>query len=253
MTAQVTYRDNDHTYWCRGLRYLSATQVLDLFKNKFETEAKAKACEEKYGASAEVWKERWNETRDTSLDRGNTIHALQEEITLSRGIEVHHGKTFPVPNPERYPEQTPLIHLPDGVYTERLLFHHGYGIAGRTDRVAIETNIKARLAYVDDYKSNRIVRMHAYGWPDRPEMMKHPISHLEDCSYNHFALQTSLYLLMLEYMGFTAAEARIIHFPHIPKMAPTGATSPPAKYYAMPYLKKEVTSMLNYLKHRRVI
>lgn len=251
--AIVTYRDSDHTYWCRSRRYLSATQVLDRFKNKFDTEGQAVASADKYGATPEKWKNEWAETRDRSLIRGNTIHALHEEITLNRGLEMHDGKVFSVPNPALFPEQTPLIQLPDGIYTEQLLYHHGFGIAGRTDKVYLETIARERWANVDDYKTNRIIKMHAYGWPRAPLMMKGPIDHLEDCTIVHFALQTSLYMLMLEYMGFKPGWLDIIHFPHVPEMAPPGALAPPPVTYHMPYLKKEVTSMLNHLKFRRVI
>lgn len=250
-TAQVTYRGKDHTYWCRGRRYLSATQVLDLFKTKFDTEAQAAAFADKYGSTPERWKEDWAQTRDTSLVRGNTIHALHEEITIDRGMEMHHGKPFPVPNPNLFPAETPLIQLPDGIYTERMVHHHGFSIAGRMDKATLETLGGYRIAHVDDYKTNRIIRMHAYGSP--PQMMKGPVDHLEDCTINHYTLQVSLYLFMLEYMGFQPGTGRIIHFPHVPKMAPPGATAPAAVEHIVPYLKKEVSSMLNYLKHRRVI
>lgn len=253
MNNQVTYRDSDHTYWHRGVRYLSATQVLDLFKNKFDTEGQAVASTDKYGASPEVWKERWDEIRDQSLVRGNAIHQLREEITLNRGVELHNGKVLPVPNPALYGEQTPLIQLPDGVYTEQMVHSHRFGIAGRTDKIVLQTTGRYRTADVDDYKSNRIVRLHSFGWPIKPQMMKYPLDHLEDCTIVHFSLQVSLYQFMLEDMGFMPGTGRIIHFPHVPKMAPPGAAAPPAVNYPLPYLKDDVTSMLNYLKHRRVL
>lgn len=253
MSVLVTYRDEDHTYWCRGRRYISATQILEMFKNKFDTEGKALAFADKHGATPEKWKDEWAGKRDTSLVRGNSIHAQREEITLSRGMEVHHGKPFPVPNPALFPAATPLSQMPDGIYTEQLVYHHGFGIAGRIDKVVLETIARGRRSDVDDYKTNRIIKMHGFGYPKAPEMMKPPIAHLEDCTYIHYTLQVSLYMLMLEYMGFQPGTQRIIHFPHVPEMAPPGALAPLPVPYIVPYLKKDVTSMLNYLKHRRVI
>jgi len=250
MLQQVTYRDNDHTYWCGTKRYISATQVLDLFKNKFDVNGQAIRFAEKHGADADTWKERWDDTRKRSLVRGNRIHNQREELTLSRGMEVHQGKVLPVPNPALYGDRTPLIQMPDGIYTEQLLYSHHYGIAGRCDKLVITSTPRYRTADIDDYKSNRILRTRSYCYKDGTrQMMLPPIAHLEDCSMVHYELQTSLYLLMAEELGFIAGTGRIIHYPHVPLMAPEGALPPLPKTYTVQYRKNDVISMLQQLNN----
>lgn len=250
MNQQVTYRDHDHTYWCDTERYISATQVIDLFKNEFNVEEQAEKFADKHGADAETWKERWDGIRKKSLVRGNRIHSEEEEMTLSRGMEVHQGKVLPVPNPALYPEKTPLIQMPDGIYTEQLLFSHKYKLAGRCDKLILTSSSGYRTADVDDHKSNRIIKVRGYLYPDGTrQMMKYPIEHLEDCSMVHYQLQLSLYQLMLEEMGFRPGTRRIKHHPHIPLMAPPGALPPPPKYYPVQYRKNDVISMLQQLTH----
>lgn len=249
----VTYRDQDHTYWCQEERYLSATQVLDLFKNKFDANGAAIAFAEKHGASAETWKQRWDIIRSRSLVRGNGIHDAREQMTLSRGMERYREWVLPVPNPALYRQDTPLIQMPDGVYTEQLLYHHGFKIAGRCDKVILVTKGGKRYAYVVDYKTNRIIRMRGYRYKDGTrQMMLAPLDHLEDCHIIHYTLQISEYLLMLESMGFIAGGGEIVHFPHIPEMAPPGAKPPTPVTYAVEYRKNDVTSMLQQLTNGKI-
>lgn len=210
---------------------------------------------DKAGRDKDYWLKQWDDTRTKSLVRGNTYHDLREEITNNRGTELFCGKPFRVRNKEM------LVSIPhkdwlDGVYTEELLWHHVYGIAGRADKIYLDTDKKDRhrLAHIEDYKTSKRIRFRSFIHPvTGPKMMKEPISHLEDCEATHYSLQLSLYALMLEYLGFAPGQRIIIHLPHVPEMAPPGAKPPPPIYYPMPYLKKEVISMLDYLKHRRVI
>lgn len=257
---QVEYRDADHTYWFRGRRYISATQILDMFKNKFDGEAVAEQYKDKAGHDKEYWLEQWDDTRKKSLVRGNGIHNLQESITANRGTEVWGGKPRQVRNAELYLQQNlPMKQWLDGIYPEQLLYHHGYGIAGRADKLILATGspdgkIWRRIMHIDDYKTNKIIQMHSFLHPKHGrKMMKAPLEHLEDCSWVHYVLQLSIYQFMGVYLGFLPGQRTIIHFPHIPEMAPEGALPPPPVSYQAPYLEKEVISMLKYLKARRVL
>ena len=248
MQKEVTYRDHDHTYWAGTVRYTSATQLVDRFKQKFDTKEKSQYMEERYSTDAETWRDRWDDNRDRSLVRGNAIHNRQENIVINRGMEVHNGRVLPVPNPALLPAQTPLIQYPDGIYTEVLLWSHRYRLAGRCDKLIIETIQGVRYADIDDYKSNRVIKSRGFRNPDGTrQMMKPPIEHLEDCSRIHYELQLSGYHLMLEEQGFVARQRRVIHFPHILSMAPPGAPPPPPVIHIMPYRKSDVISMAEYI------
>lgn len=208
--------------------------------------------EDRYSTEAKVWQERWDDTRKTSLVRGNRIHQQREELTLSRGMEVHQGKALPVLNPALYDERTPLIQMPDGIYTEQLLFDHRYRVAGRCDKLIITSCAGYRTADVDDYKSNRIIRTRSFWKDGKPLMMLPPLQHLEDCAIVHMTLQVSLYLHMAEALGFRAGTGRIIHYPHISAMAPPGTLPPPPKPYLLEYRKNDVISMLQQLLHGNI-
>lgn len=95
--------------------------------------------------------------------------------------------------------------LPDGYYSELLLFHHDYKIAGTSDVVIIETDEQgSRWVTIDDFKTSRVINTE-----NRYDNMLYPVNHLQDCNHVHYNLQTSLYAYMLECMGFKVKHTRI--------------------------------------------
>lgn len=253
----IRYEDSSHTYWYGNTRYTSATQVIELFKPKFDTEGQAKKYAQKHGKTAEYWMKYWKQMNLKSLDRGNRIHDLHDSIVYNRSIDVIHGRPLKVQNPDLFSNELPLSKFPDGIYTDnrnRVLYHHGYQIAGRPDKFAIETVNGKRYVHIDDYKTNKRLRTHSFRFEDGSyQMMKGPVDHLMDCEMVHYQLQLSLYMLMFEYHGFTPGKMRLIHFPHVPEAAPEGAEDPPPITYEVEYAKKDVVKMLNHIKRKQMI
>lgn len=249
----VQYNHAEHIYTYRGERYLSATQVLGLVKQKFEAETVAEEYAKKAGRTAEDWIQSWDKTRDKSLVRGNAIHDLREFITNNRSIDIFHGKAMPVRNADRFPPVLPFISYPDGIYTERMVWDHQYKIAGRCDKFAFETIGKHRYVHIDDYKTNRLIRFTSFYNPStqKYKMLLPPLDHLMDCEAVVYGLQLSIYAKMFMSHGFRVGELRIIHFPHIPSEAPPGAKQPEPKIYNMEFMGKDVRTLLDYqLKQR---
>lgn len=241
------------------------------------SEEQAELFAYRHGQTKEYWLKEWEDNRQRALDRGNRLHNLREEIIRNRAFDVVGGIPFRVRNIGQYPENVKLIDLPDGVYPEMKLWRHDYGIAGRADKIILDTEPAGywtvsppdqpnrqlpsdmyipprRIAHIQDYKTNRFIRMRS--WMDKHGnrlMMKTPLEHLEDCDWNHYQLQLSIYQYMLEYHDFRPGERTLIHFPRVPQEAPSGSIDPLPKHYACKYLRNEVISLLNYLKHRRVL
>ena len=245
---QIQYDDKLHRYSFRGTRYLSATQVLDLVKPKFEAEEIAKQYAKKAGRTKEDWLDTWDDIRDASLDRGNAIHNMHEYIINNRSIDVVHGRPLRVRNPELFPHLS-LKDYPDGVYTERIVWDHRFQIAGRCDKFAIETVKDKRYVHIDDYKTNRLIRFTSYHDKEKGyKMLLPPLDHLMACEAVVYNLQLSLYMHMFMCQGFHPGNMRIIHFPHIPKMAPPGARQPDPVVYDMKFLHDDILTLLRYYK-----
>lgn len=70
--------------------------------------------------------------------------------------------------------------------------------------------------------------------------MKYPLNTLEDCNYWHYALQLSTYAWMLQKINpeYTIKDLILVHFDHNDNQT----------VYHLPYLKKEVESMLKFYK-----
>lgn len=258
----IDYDDSSHTYSYRGRRYTSATQVIDLFSNEFDKEAQAKAYAAKTTKSPEHWIDQWEDVAEIARRRGNKLHGIKEDITRNRGTFTMFDKPFLVRNVELYGSPRSIMDLPDGLYPELILWNHDYKIAGRADGVILQTQTQysspgvsrqVRFAHIFDYKTNRFIRTRSFlSRLGLREMMKHPLSHIEDCAMQHYYIQLSLYQFMLEAMGFLPGNRQIIHYPHRLNIAPDGPDGPQPNpvTYTCPYRRDDVISMLEYLKQR---
>jgi len=263
--TEVDYNDAAHRYSVAGQRYTSASQLVEKFTNKFDAVTVAINYARKHGQTPEYWIEQWAKKNSASLERGNAIHDANETVLHARMIDTFNHQQIPVIG-ETTPESIPWIERPDGVYTERKLWHHGYRIAGRADKIILLTHkpesehplakmefemlygtgIK-RYANVEDYKTNEKLNFESYQFKDgKRKMMLAPLTHIQDCNWFHYCLQLSTYMFMLEYQGFIPGTMYIIHYPH-----PTADNPNPQKQkHEVPYMKKEVLAMCNYINKR---
>lgn len=242
------YDHERHIYSLNGERYLSSTQVVEKFQNPFNAREIAERYAAKHGGTAEYWMQEWAENRDRSLVRGNTIHDANETALQGRMMDTFNGRQVAV-HGDAILEEDPWFQRPDGVYTERMLWHHGYKIAGRADKIIIETehltphrgflDVKQRVAHIEDYKTNKELKKESYRFASgNYKMMKPPLGHIMDCNWWHYQIQLSLYMFMLEYQGFKPGTMTVIHYPH------DGAK----QRHPVTYLKREVILALNYLR-----
>ncbi len=124
------------------------------------------------------------------------------------------------------------------------MFNHHYKVAGQLDEPTFYTKGKIRYVKIEDYKTNEdgIDRSNAF------QKYNYPINHLEVCKFNHYALQQSLYAYLLELEGFVPATLmlkwRKVDFETGEELA--------KEDIVVPYLRKEVIDMLEYLKKDEV-
>ena len=242
----VFYDDPTHTYYTctdnQKVVYTSATQLISRYKVPFDKDRMAVLTAQKRGGTPEYWKTQWEKVSKEACDYGTQIHDQREQEMIARGTQLINGRMFRVQN--RVPDHfCDYFQLEDGVYPELKLWHHGYRIAGRTDRAILETVCTdktgrcSRYMHIDDYKTNKKIDLRAYRFKDGSyKMMLTPVDHLEDCNFNHYALQLSLYLFMGEAMGFMPGNMKLIHIPK----------DGPATEYEVPYLKSEIIDILTH-------
>ncbi len=111
-------------------QYTSCSTLISMFKEKFDTQKRAKAYAEKHGETPEFWIRRWAEKSKKAQDKGHEFHNEQELYTTAQNVHVRFGKPFKVRN-QHLQRTDDLYYYEDGYYSEMDLWHHGYKLAGR--------------------------------------------------------------------------------------------------------------------------
>lgn len=130
-------------------------------------------------------------------------------------------------------------------YPESTFYLESAKLAGTSDLPLTRTSSKKSILDIKDFKTNvisydstrrdsytnEIVHTNTY--------MTGPVSHLEDCNYNHYALQLSTYMYMAEVqLGFKPGNIELILTPWKEIVEP--------QTVKMPYMREEVRLMIEY-------
>lgn len=200
-------------------------------------------AEELNSAIIDILKD-WENERDKSIIKGNEYHSYKEMqakhlgycLNPYSGIEcktIESTKIYVKDNIEfREPHFESLMDLEDGFHPELILWNNKHKIAGQADKVFIETIDGIKYAEIDDYKTNKkIATSSIFG------KMLDPLSHLDDCNYNHYRLQISTYAWLLEQENYVIRNTGFTHL---------------NKKYIFPYMKEEVELMLGISKFDKI-
>jgi hypothetical protein len=248
----VLFDEAAHTYTNSetGKRYISATQLIALFKQDFNTKEVSERHAKKHGHTPAYWAALWAEKNDAGNRRGNAFHKAKEDLINGSGVVVFKNQIHFARNQEFFDPSD----LAPGVYTELRLSNEAYGIAGTSDIVIVRaskvvTSIHQaeKIVDLDDHKTNEQIHVESYYFErsKQHKMMKYPLDHLMDCNLVHYNLQLSIYAYMLEMMGYTVGDLQITHYGH---PNPITKKEPEPVVYPLGYMKKEVLMMFNYYR-----
>ena len=129
------------------------------------------------------------------------------------------------------------------------------GICGQADLVEVVNGV----VNISDYKTSKKIDRESYkNWEGISKKMLRPIHHLDDCNFNHYALQLSIYMyiilrhnpnlkagkLMIHHVKFEEADKKDKYgFPII--LLDNGEPIiKEIEYIELPYLKKEIQKIL---------
>ena len=102
-------------------------------------------------------------------------------------------------------------------------------------------------------------------WEGMSQKMQFPLNHLDDCNFNHYALQLSIYMyIILKHNPKLRPGGMFIHHVQFEEEGKDGHGYPITKYtkqgdpvlkdlttIPVPYLKDEVISLIHYLHDNR--
>lgn len=274
----IVFRESDHQYLSvdgDNIKWLSATGVLKLFEKPFDPDQARKSSENKkgkwFGMNPELITKIWDTNRKNATDLGHWYH-LQEENKLNlKMASIHNSLNLDV-SPALKRDNGGLVDAPcqklknNTIYPEHLCYMKSAGICGQSDIVEVlnqEVNI-------GDHKTSQFIETESFKEWDNvnkcrsPKMMTGILSHLEDCNFNHYSIQLSLYMFMVLRHNFNYKPGKMFVY-HV-KFDEDGvdqygyriikkndAGEPMVKEVIpieIPYLKSEAAAIVNYLKEQ---
>lgn len=234
--SYVQFDPGHHRYFDENqVEYTSVSAVLKQFTPTFDAEFfSAKVARDRQVPVKEV-KSLWDIRRDYSVVRGTEFHLYVETY-------LNHGREIEVQTPiqkeldafhrfwEKIKDRYQII------ATELIIADRDLRMAGTID--CLMKNKETGKYFMFDWKTNReIKRKNQVGKKLLP-----PLEKLDDCHYNAYGLQLSIYQYLLnKNTRIDISEMHIIHF------MPEGGYS----IITPNYLEKEVTLMIGAHKEQR--
>jgi hypothetical protein len=266
----IQFTEKDHKYKSidpsQSINWISVTSFVGAFKTPFnQREVAEKASSKKnskwYGLPVDQIISIWNKETERAVTLGSWYHNEREADVIACETLQRDGIDLPIIRPifDGEIKIAPDQNLTQGIYPEHMVYLQSAGLCGQADRVEIVNN------HIDiyDYKTNKKIDFESYvNWEGVSKKMLGPISHLDDCNFNHYALQLSTYMYIIARHNFNL-KPRKMQIHHITFKIesedefgyPITATDPNGNPiidkvvpYDVPYLKTEVKNMIDYLK-----
>ncbi len=218
---KIQFDSVKHEYRLGDTILTSVTERIKTFFEPFDKNYWADYIADRDGKTREEVLYEWQE----KVDWGDKVHKLIESY-LKKGKQ---NKDYPHEVLEAIDF---LRSLPDGKKTpEKIVFSEEWGVAGTID-VVIETPEGVILL---DWKTTKNLRME-----NSYRQAKAPISHLDDCNYNIYALQLNLYKAIFEQQfGKKVTEIGFVKLPDVGQL----------EYFPVPDFSHEVDLMMKHWKH----
>jgi ATP-dependent exoDNAse (exonuclease V) beta subunit len=273
----VIFKEEGHSYESidenldkDNIEWTSVTSFISKFKPKFDAKAQAKKSSKNkrskwHGLKPEEIINIWNNETDRAIKLGNWYHNQREENILDFSTIEREGVVVPIIRPivdGTGVKIAPVQKLEDGVYPEHFAYLKSAAVCGQADLVTV---VNGKI-HIIDYKTNKEIKEKGYtNWEGITSKMYKPLSHLDDCNLSHYNIQLSLYMyIMLKHNPKLKAGKLIIQHVTFEKKGLDEYGYPITKYdaqgepvvknlkmYELPYLKREVRSLLSWLKKNK--
>lgn len=269
----VKFSANNHKYESTNpedkIDWVSVTSFVSQFKTPFDAVAQSKKSAKNprskwYGMKPEEIQKAWASEADRAVTLGTWYHNQREADLISFETIERQGLNIPIFKPilDGELKLAPDQRLVEGIYPEHFVYLKSAGLCGQSDRVEV---VKDTVS-VFDYKTNKKIDKESFkNWEGVSKMMLGPCSHLEDCNFNHYALQLSTYLyiilkhnprykpgkLELQHVIFEQEGENQFGNPIVSKDHMGDPIVKEVVHYELPYLKNEVRAMIQWLSENR--
>ncbi len=269
----IVFKEDDHSYTSSnsdGIPWISVTYLTSHFKEPFDAKKVAQKVSKRknskwYGMKPKQIQDIWKKESERAMTLGTFYHNQREADLCSLASIERDGTTVPIFTPivkEKGVKVSPKQKLEPGVYPEHMVYLKSAGICGQSDLVEV---VNGKVSIVD-YKTNKEIKMQSYkDWEGISQKMKFPLSHLDDCNFNHYALQLSIYMyIILKHNPKLRPGSMFIYHVQFEEEGKDDYGYPITKYtdggdpivqevvqIPVPYLKDEVISIIHYLTDNR--
>ena len=268
----ITFNAADHSYKsieADDINWISVTSLVSNLKEPFDAEAIAnKVTKSKrskwYGIPPEKILELWQAESDRAVTLGTFYHNQRESDICSLSSIEKEGIPIPVYTPieENHIKMAPSQRLTDGIYPEHMVYLKSAGICGQSDLVEV---VNGRV-HIIDYKTNKEIKTESFkDWEGISKKMLAPVNNLDDCNFNHYSLQLSIYMYIILKHNRKLRPGKIYIHHVIFEVEGTDEYGYPITKYSsngdpvvkevvqmeVPYLADEVISIINWLYDNR--
>jgi len=202
----IIFNAEDHSYKSidsdENINWISVTTLISKFKNPFNAEKVAKKVSKKknskwFGIDPVEIQKIWNNESLRAMTLGTFYHNQREQDICSFSSIEREGFTIPVFVPKGEEDGikiAPHQRLDPGVYPEHMVYLKSAAICGQADLVEV---VDGKVNIID-YKTNKEIKTKSFkNWEGISERMSTPLTHLDDCNFNHYALQLSIYMYII--------------------------------------------------------
>jgi hypothetical protein len=203
--------------------YTSVTTLLNKYKKAFDVKTASERVAKRDGTTPEEVQAEWKKINTESKKYGTKIHSIIEKYNKEQSYNDEDAAII-----ESY-NALNILQKDDELLSEQQLYFHPNRIAGTAD--IIRLNKKGGFDVFDIKTNKRFNFFSLYG-----EKLLHPISHLDACEYNSYALQLSMYAFMYHSMtGKSIQQLGVFYYERDCNRF---------SYYPVPYMQTDIVNIL---------
>jgi ATP-dependent exoDNAse (exonuclease V) beta subunit len=270
----IVFTEENHSYKSLNqndfIDWISVTTLTSFFKEPFDAKKVAQKVSKRkkskwYGMKPKDIQIIWKKESERAMSLGTYYHNQREDDLCALASIEREGVNVPIFTPilkGNGVKHAPKQKLDPGVYPEHMIYLKSAGICGQSDLVEV---VNGKVSIID-YKTNKEIKMQSYvDWEGVSQKMQFPVSHLDDCNFNHYALQLSIYMyIIIKHNPKLRPGSMYIHHVQFEEESKDDNGYPITKYtkegdpilknlvqIPVPYLKDEVISLIHYLHDNR--
>lgn len=194
--SDIKFDYAEHSYLFKGRKLVSVTTVISRVKQPFDKNRVAASVAVRDNKNVQDVLEEWEKSGEEARDKGTVVHKYIEDVLDGVKDSVLNNVNMRIPEMDAF--DNAYIKIVNTLKAKLLLQEITigdslFGVAGRVDCLLSIPNEKRETLHIFDWKTGK-----KFDTSNQYAKMLAPFDDLDDCAFNHYSLQTSLYRLILE-------------------------------------------------------